>query len=51
MANVLMHPLGCYEPARFASRNAMLEEVMTVFEPPPFHSTPAAPASVAPTNV
>jgi 2,4-dienoyl-CoA reductase (NADPH2) len=51
MANVLMHPLGCYEPARFASHDAMIKEVMTVFEPPPFHTTPAAPASAAPASV
>ena len=36
LANVLLHPLGCYEPARFPSREAMLKEVMTVFEPAPF---------------
>jgi hypothetical protein len=37
MANVLMNPLGCYEPARFDSHEAMLQQVMSVFEPAPFH--------------
>jgi 2,4-dienoyl-CoA reductase (NADPH2) len=40
MANVLMNPLGCYEPARFESHDAMIQQVMSVFEPPPFHTTP-----------
>jgi 2,4-dienoyl-CoA reductase-like NADH-dependent reductase (Old Yellow Enzyme family) len=33
---VLKHPLGCYEESRFASYDAMIREIMTVFEPPPF---------------
>jgi len=38
MANVLMNPLGCYEPARFDSHEAMMQQVMSVFEPAPFHN-------------
>ena len=29
--------VGCYEPARFDSQQAMLAQVMSVFEPAPFH--------------
>jgi 2,4-dienoyl-CoA reductase-like NADH-dependent reductase (Old Yellow Enzyme family) len=36
LANVVKHPLGCYDETRFPSREAMLAEVMTVFDPPPF---------------
>ena len=36
LANVVENPLGCYEETRFPSREAMLAEIMTVFDPPPF---------------
>jgi 2,4-dienoyl-CoA reductase (NADPH2) len=36
LANVIEHPLGCYELSRFPSREAMLAEVMSVFRPEPF---------------
>jgi 2,4-dienoyl-CoA reductase (NADPH2) len=36
LANVIEHPLGCYDQTRFPSREAMLAEVMSVFSPPPF---------------
>jgi hypothetical protein len=36
LAKVLTNPLGCYEPLRFESREAMIRQVMSVFEPPPF---------------
>jgi 2,4-dienoyl-CoA reductase (NADPH2) len=36
LANVVKNPLGCYEEARFPSREAMLAEIMSVFHPPPF---------------
>jgi 2,4-dienoyl-CoA reductase (NADPH2) len=36
LANVLMNPLGCYELSRFDSHDAMLREVMSVFDPAPF---------------
>lgn len=36
VANVIEHPLGCYDLSRFPSRDAMLAEVMSVFRPEPF---------------
>jgi 2,4-dienoyl-CoA reductase (NADPH2) len=36
LANVIEHPLGCYEESRFPSRDAMISEVMSVFDPAPF---------------
>ena len=44
LLNVLENPLGCYEPARFGGdHDAMIREVMTVFEPKPF-----PPAGIVP---
>ena len=34
--SVLEDPLGCYDESRFASRDEMLKEVYSVFDPPPF---------------
>jgi 2,4-dienoyl-CoA reductase-like NADH-dependent reductase (Old Yellow Enzyme family) len=31
--NVLEHPLGCYDERRFGSREEMIDEIMSVFEP------------------
>lgn len=36
LLEVVEAPLGCYEESRFPSRRAMLEEVLSVFQPPPF---------------
>jgi len=36
LVHVVEHPIGCYEESRFASNAAMLHEVMSVFQPPPF---------------
>jgi 2,4-dienoyl-CoA reductase-like NADH-dependent reductase (Old Yellow Enzyme family) len=36
--NVLENPLGCYDERRFDSREAMLREIMSVFDPPPFQA-------------
>jgi 2,4-dienoyl-CoA reductase (NADPH2) len=36
LANVVENPLGCYEPSRFPSREAMVAEIMSVFNPPTF---------------
>jgi 2,4-dienoyl-CoA reductase-like NADH-dependent reductase (Old Yellow Enzyme family) len=36
LANVVKNPLGCYEEARYTSREAMLAEIMSVFDPPAF---------------
>jgi 2,4-dienoyl-CoA reductase-like NADH-dependent reductase (Old Yellow Enzyme family) len=36
LVNVVENPLGCYEEKRFASREAMIAQIMSVFQPPPF---------------
>jgi 2,4-dienoyl-CoA reductase (NADPH2) len=36
LVHVVEHPIGCYELSRFPSEQAMLHEVMSVFQPPPF---------------
>jgi 2,4-dienoyl-CoA reductase-like NADH-dependent reductase (Old Yellow Enzyme family) len=33
--NVLEHPLGCYDERRFGSRDEMIAEIMSVFDPVP----------------
>jgi 2,4-dienoyl-CoA reductase-like NADH-dependent reductase (Old Yellow Enzyme family) len=34
--NVLESPLGCYDERRYASREEMIHEIYSVFNPPPF---------------
>ena len=34
LVNVVENPLGCYEETRFPSREAMIAEIMSVFQPP-----------------
>jgi 2,4-dienoyl-CoA reductase (NADPH2) len=36
LVNVVENPLGCYEETRFPSRDAMIADIMSVFDPPPF---------------
>ena len=36
LANVVKNPLGCYEEARYPSREAMVAEIMSVFDPPAY---------------
>jgi 2,4-dienoyl-CoA reductase (NADPH2) len=36
LVHVVEHPIGCYEESRFPSPEAMLHEVMSVFQPQPF---------------
>lgn len=36
LVNAPENPLGCYEESRFASREDMVREIMSVFEPAPF---------------
>lgn len=36
LVNVLENPLGCYEESRYPSRDAMIQEILSVFDPPPF---------------
>jgi len=41
LLNTLENPLGCYEPARYGGDyDAMIKEVMTVYNPPPFPYNP-----------
>jgi 2,4-dienoyl-CoA reductase (NADPH2) len=43
--NVLESPLGCYDERRYGSREEMISEIYSVFDPPPF--VEAMPAVVA----
>ena len=36
LLEVVESPLGCYDESRFPNRDAMLREVLSVFQPPPF---------------
>jgi len=36
LVNVVENPLGCYDVSRFPSREAMVAQIMSVFDPPPF---------------
>ena len=36
LANVVENPLGCYEEARYDSRDEMIQQILSVFEPAPF---------------
>ncbi len=36
LVNVVENPLGCYDPDRFASRDEMVAQIMSVFNPPQF---------------
>jgi 2,4-dienoyl-CoA reductase-like NADH-dependent reductase (Old Yellow Enzyme family) len=36
LVNVLENPLGCYDETRFPSREQMIEQIMSVFQPPAF---------------
>jgi 2,4-dienoyl-CoA reductase-like NADH-dependent reductase (Old Yellow Enzyme family) len=36
LVNVVENPLGCYDETRFSSREAMIDEIMSVFRPAPF---------------
>ena len=38
LVNAVENPLGCYERDRFASHDEMINEIMSVFSPPPFAS-------------
>ena len=43
LVNAVMNPLGCYEESRFKDREEMVQQILSVFQPPPF----AAAAAVA----
>lgn len=36
LIQVVENPLGCYDQTRYASREEMVREIMSVFQPPPF---------------
>jgi 2,4-dienoyl-CoA reductase-like NADH-dependent reductase (Old Yellow Enzyme family) len=36
LINGLENPLGCYDLSRFSSRDEMVREILTVYDPPPF---------------
>ena len=36
LVHVVEHPIGCYEESRYASREEMMAQIMSVFSPPPF---------------
>lgn len=36
LVNVVENPIGCYDLSRFTTREAMVQEIMSVFNPPPF---------------
>jgi 2,4-dienoyl-CoA reductase (NADPH2) len=36
LVNAIANPLGCYDERRYPSRDAMIDEVMSVYNPPPF---------------
>jgi 2,4-dienoyl-CoA reductase (NADPH2) len=38
LINQLENPLGCYDESRFASREEMVREILSVYEPPQFVS-------------
>jgi 2,4-dienoyl-CoA reductase (NADPH2) len=38
LINQLENPLGCYEESRFDSHEAMVEQILSVFDPPPVPS-------------
>ena len=46
LVNVIENPLGCYDEDRFDSREEMIREIMSVYDPPPFPAV-AAPVRTA----
>jgi len=44
LANATENPLGCYEESRFDSREEMVAQIMSVFEPAPFPQPAMTPA-------
>ncbi|HEY0510525.1 MAG TPA: NADH:flavin oxidoreductase [Thermoanaerobaculia bacterium] len=36
LINAIANPLGCYDERRFGSRDEMIDQVMSVYQPPPF---------------
>jgi 2,4-dienoyl-CoA reductase-like NADH-dependent reductase (Old Yellow Enzyme family) len=42
LVNAVMNPLGCYEESRFADRDSMVRQILSVFDPPPFPAVASA---------
>ncbi len=42
LCNAPKNPMGCYEESRFPSREAMIEELMTIYETKPVLQIPGA---------
>jgi 2,4-dienoyl-CoA reductase (NADPH2) len=42
LVNVLQNPLGCYDETRFASREEMLRDILSVYTPAPFAEATSA---------
>lgn len=38
LVNVVENPLGCYDESRYTTRDAMVRDILSVFDPPPFPS-------------
>ena len=36
LINAVENPLGCYDETRFTTREAMIQDIMSVYSPPPF---------------
>ncbi len=43
LINAIQNPLGCYDVRRYGSHEEMIEEVMSVFDPPHFPAEASAP--------
>jgi 2,4-dienoyl-CoA reductase-like NADH-dependent reductase (Old Yellow Enzyme family) len=41
LINQVENPLGCYDQSRYASRDEMVQEILSVYHPPGFVETPA----------
>jgi len=37
LMNVVENPIGCYDESRFTTRQAMIADILSVFDPPTFH--------------
>ena len=48
LVNVTENPLGCYEESRFNSREEMVEQILSVFQPAPFREEAVSAAGAGP---
>jgi hypothetical protein len=40
LVNVVENPLGCYDQSRYETREEMVAQIMSVFDPPAFAGQP-----------